>query len=617
MTIDDAALGKALLERGLLSREEYEDAEHARAASGRSLAEILVEKAYLSAVQVRDAVAALQKRIRYCPKCSAPVYVTRLMPEGERCPRCLGPVQWQEEAVVSQIQDLDRLVQLTRDELPPEVLAARQDPARIFGKYILVQELGKGGAGVVQKAWDTMAGEYVALKFIREQPHTTDSAIAARRLRQEQIVDLLQEARASLRLRHEHIVAVRDIGRLGQQYYIAMEYVEGRTLAEHIRAAQSRGLISPLYESPTVYLAILRDMANALHYAHSFPRPIVHCDFKPGNILIDHHGKAYIMDFGLARVLGSQKGEGEEEKIRGTPAYMAPEQLSGKPEDVGIWTDIYALGAVLYELVAGQPVFTGEPLEILLKAMRDTPERPSDVMRRAGERRHESTKIISKITKLEEICLRCLAKEPKNRYPSARDVAAELQNVLAAVEAGQDSKVLPARVLEAQERAEIRRLDEHITQLKLEEAVEEAERLGKKRDDVRMKLRLADRQQQVAFVEQMRARLVQRINEKRPTIPSLKFPGGTLEGVELLKATPRKIILMVGETSRELAWSEIPPGQIVNLAEFLGMRDAEDRLALGILCHHSRLVDSAVRYLTSLDDTPYKEVARRILESTA
>ena len=597
MTVDDASLGRLLLERGLLSREEYEDAERARQATGRPLSEILVEKAYLSPVQVRDAVAALERRVRYCP-------------------RCLGPVQWQEEGVVAQIQDLDRIVQLTRDELPPDVRAARQDPSRIFGKYILVRELGKGGAGVVQKAWDTMAGEYVALKFIREQPYAADSGVAARRLRQEQIVDLLQEARASLRLRHEHIVAVRDIGRLGTQYYIAMEYVEGRTLADHIRSAQERGLISPLYENPTVYLAILRDMANALHYAHSFPRPIVHCDFKPGNVLIDGNGKAYIMDFGLARVLGSQREEGEEEKIRGTPAYMAPEQLSGKPEDVGIWTDIYALGAVLYELVAGRPVFTGEPLEILLKAMRDTPERPSDVMRRAGDRRHESTKILSKITKLEEICLRCLAKEPKNRYPSARDVAAELQNVLSAVEAGEDSKVLPARIREAQERAEIRRLDEHITQLRLEEAVEEAERLGRKRDDVRMKLRLADRQQQVAFVEQMRARLVQRINEKRPTVPSLKLPGETLEGVELLKATPRKVILMAGEASREVAWSEIPPGQIVHLAEFLGMRDPEDRLALGILCHHSRLVDSAVRYLTSLEDTPYREVARRILEST-
>ncbi len=457
----------------------------------------------------------------------------------------------------------------------------------------------------------------MALKFIREQAHTTDSAVAARRLRQEQIVDLLQEARAALRLRHEHIVAVRDIGRIGQQYYIAMEYVEGRTLSDHIRAAQGRGLVSPLYEEPTGYLAILRDMANALHYAHTFPKPIVHCDFKPGNILIASGGKAYIMDFGLARILGGNRGEGEEEKIRGTPAYMAPEQLSGKPEEVGLWTDLYALGATLYELVAGRPVFTGEPLEILLKAMRDTPERPGEVARRAKDRRHESTKIITKITKLEEVCLRCLAKDPKNRYPAARDVAEELQTVISAVESGQDSRVLPARVLEAQARAEIHRVDEQITQMRLDEAGRQAELLGQKRGDTRMRLRLADRQQQMVFLEQMRARLVERLNEKRPAFPKMKLLGEVLEGAEVLKATPKKIILLVGEGSREVTWSDFPAGQIVSMAEAMGMKEAEDRLALGILCHHSHIVDLAVVYLTSLDGTPYQAMARHILESTA
>jgi hypothetical protein len=396
-----------------------------------------------------------------------------------------------------------------------------------------------------------------------------------------------------------------------------MEFVEGKTLSDHIRESQARGLISPLYEDPTVYLVVLREMANALHYAHTFPRPIVHCDFKPANVLISGKGVPYIMDFGLARVLGGRQDPGEEEKIRGTPAYMAPEQLSGKPEEIGIWTDIYALGATLYELVAGRPVFTGEPLEILLKAMRDTPERPTEVVARVKDRRHESTKIITKITKLEEICLRCLAKDPKNRYPTARVVAEELQTVISAVEAGHDSRVLPARVLEAQARAEIHRVDEQITQMKLEEAVHEAERLGLKRGDTRMKLRLADRQQQVTFLEQLRARMVDRLNDKRPTFDRFKLLGEILDGVEVLKATPKKIIILVGEGSRELAWSDLPAAQTVAIAEALGMKDAEDRLALGILCHHSRQVDLAVTYLTSLDGTPYQEVARHVLESTA
>ncbi len=617
MMVDDAALGKALLERGLLSREEYEDAERARLSSGRPLADILVEKAYLTAVQVQDAAAALQKRVRFCQKCKSPVYVTRVMPEGECCPRCLGRVEWQEEAVVAQLQDIDKLVQLTRDELPPDVWAARRDPSRIFGKYILLHELGKGGAGIVQKAWDTMVGEYVALKFIREQRHAAGSTVAARRMRQEQIMDLLQEARASLRLRHQNIIAVRDIGKIGEQYYIAMEYVEGRTLADHIRDAQGRGLISPLYEQPSVYLAVLRDGANALHYAHTFPKPIVHCDFKPSNILISNNGVPYVMDFGLARVLGTQKDLGEEEKIRGTPAYMAPEQLSGKPEEIGIWTDIYALGATLYELIAGRPVFTGEPLEVLLKAMRDKPEPPSDVMKRAGDKRHESTKIIAKISRLEEICLRCLAKDPRNRYPTARAVAEELQTILSALEAGPDSRVLPLRVLEAQERAELDRVDAHMTHLKLEEAAKEAERMAKKWDDERVRDRLADRQKQLQLLQQLRARLVGRLNEVRPAIPRLRLTKETLENVEILKATQSIIVVLAGERSRELTWGDLLPGQVVALAEAVDMTSPEDRLALGILCHRSRMVELAVRYLSSLDGTPYQEMARRIMQSTA
>jgi hypothetical protein len=264
--LDDAALGKLLLERGLLAADEYQEAEEARKASGKPLAEILVEKAMLSPVQLQDALAAFQKRVRFCPECKGPVYVPRMMTEGERCPRCLGPVQWQEESVVAQIRDLDSIVQLTRDELPSEVQFARTIPGRLFGKYVLLDEVGKGGAGVVVKAWDTMLADFVALKFIREQHNRKlPGSLEARKQRQEQILDLLQEARAALRLRHEHIVAVRDIGRIDQQFYIAMDFIEGRTLAEHIHSAQSRGLPSPLYEDPAFYLGAIRDVCNALH----------------------------------------------------------------------------------------------------------------------------------------------------------------------------------------------------------------------------------------------------------------------------------------------------------------------------------------------------------------
>src|SRR5204862_2970250 len=117
-------------------------AEAAVLATGKALATVLVEKSLLSAVQVQDAVAAYHKRVRFCPECKVPVYVTRLMTEGERCPRCLGPVQWHEHAHVEQIRDLESIVQLTKDELPADVQAARTQPGHLFGKYVLIEEVG-------------------------------------------------------------------------------------------------------------------------------------------------------------------------------------------------------------------------------------------------------------------------------------------------------------------------------------------------------------------------------------------------------------------------------------------------------------------------------------------
>ncbi len=611
----DDALGRMLLERGLLAPDEYEEAERERKESKRPLADILVEKSFLSAPQVRDAQAALEKRVRFCPECKVPVFVTRMMEEGERCPRCLGPVEWHAEKAVAQIQDLETIIQLTKDELPSEVQRARKMPGRLFGKYVLLEELGKGGAGVVQKAWDTMLGEYVALKFIREAKAGAEQGEETQKLRREQILDLLQEARAALRLRHEHIVAVRDLGRIEQQFYIAMDYVEGRTLADHIRSSHGRGRISPLYEDPAFYLGALRDVANAIHYAHTFPKPIVHCDLKPGNLLLSRMGTAFVMDFGLARVLGGRRGE-EEEKVRGTPSYMAPEQLSGRSEDIGPHTDVYALGAILYEFLAGRPVFTGEPLAILLQATRGVPERPTEVVRKK-DGGTDSTKILHRVTKLEEICLKCLAKNPRERYPSARAVAEELETVLEAIAAGQDRDMVPPRVLEAQERSEVRRVDEHLTHLDLDLALQETETLARKRDERHVQERLADRRRQVELLKDLRERLVARLNVLRPVFATFEAENAALKNVEILKATSQKLIALVGDQSRDLSWSALPASQVVAMVEVAGLKEPEDRLALGVLCHHARSHALALQFLTSLGGTPFEAEGRRFLQSTS
>jgi serine/threonine protein kinase len=621
MNVNDEGLAKLLRDRGLLSPEEEAEASEAVKTTGKPLGDVLVEKSILSPIQVQDALAALHHRVRFCTECRVPVYVTRLMTEGERCPRCLGPVQWHEQSHVEQIRDLESIVQLTKDELPPEVQAARTLPGRLFGKYVLLDEVGKGGAGIVYKAWDTMLADYVALKFIREHSGTGRRVAGSReamKARQEQILDLLQEARSALRLRHEHIVAVRDLGRIDQQFYIAMDFIEGRTLAEHIHAAQSRSLPSPLYEDPSFYLGVVRDVANAIHYAHTFPKPIVHCDLKPGNILIGKNGTAFVMDFGLARALGAPKEADAEEKVRGTPAYMAPEQLSGHTADIGVRTDVYAIGATLYELLAGRPVFVGEPLSILVQAMRTLPERPTDVVRKSGNRGHESTtKMMLRISRLEELCLKCLSREPKDRYPSARHVAEELSTVLGAIEEGREHGMVPQRVLEAQERSEIHRIDEHLTKFDLAQALEETRELARKRDTTRIRTRLDDRRRRVELLEQLRRRLVAEMNGKRPTFSTFRLMEETLKEVEVLKATPERIFLLISEMPRAVDWSNLPAEQVVGMAEALHLSGPEDRLALGVLCHHSLLASLALKYLTSLDGTPLEAEAKRVLETSA
>src|SRR6185295_18840440 len=131
--------------------------------------------------------------------------------------------------------------------------------------------------------------------------------------------------------------ATRDIGRIDNQVYLSMDFVDGRTMAAHHFAAASRGQISPLHEDPKSSLQVLRDVAGALDYAHRCAHPIIHCDLKPGNIMINREGQTCILDYGLARILGRSEADGTS---GGTPPYMAPEQYAADGQ-IGPWTDVY------------------------------------------------------------------------------------------------------------------------------------------------------------------------------------------------------------------------------------------------------------------------------------
>jgi eukaryotic-like serine/threonine-protein kinase len=264
--------------------------------------------------------------------------------------------------------------------------------------YEVLSELGRGGMGVVYKAQQTSLNRPVALKMIR------DSAVAG----PDQMARLRTEAAAAARLQHPHIVQVYDLYQHNGLPFYAMEYVPGGSLTQMIHR-------HPLPVRKAAEW--LEQLARAVHYAHQ--QGIIHRDLKPANVLLTPDGTPKITDFGLAKQLDSQvAGVTPGSAVLGTPSYMAPEQATGRSKDIGPHTDVYALGTILYEMLTGRPPFEGETLMQTLDQVRfqepapptqANPELPAD---------------------LEAICLRCLAKEPHRRYPSAAALAEDLQRFL-------------------------------------------------------------------------------------------------------------------------------------------------------------------------------------------
>jgi eukaryotic-like serine/threonine-protein kinase len=277
-------------------------------------------------------------------------------------------------------------------------------PGDRVGVYEIIGPLGAGGMGVVYKARDTKLERAVALKFLRGGDREGDSAAAR----------LLREARSVSALNHPHIATIYEAGESDGRAYIAMEFVEGRPLS----ALLQRGALAP--ETAVRYGL---EIAAALGHAHD--RGIVHRDLKPGNVMITTAGSVKVLDFGLARrmpednstaVTVSREPMTEESSVSGTLLYMAPETLRGEPADAR--TDLWALGAVLYEMVIGRPPFEGgTAYEISSAILREPPKSyPSHVPLR-----------------LQAVIQRCLAKEREHRYQRASEVHAALETIAADV----------------------------------------------------------------------------------------------------------------------------------------------------------------------------------------
>src|SRR5881227_877761 len=255
-----------------------------------------------------------------------------------------------------------------------------------FGDYELLEEIGRGGQGVVYRAHQKGLNRTVALKVIGLGPWTTETHL--KRFR--------REAEAAASLEHPCIVPIYEVGEREGSCYFSMKFVEGGQLDEVIRR-------TPISIPQAVEL--IAKLARTVHYAHE--HGILHRDIKPGNILLDAEGEPLLTDFGLAGLMEAESTITRTLDVMGTPSYMAPEQAAGDHTKLSKATDVYGLGAVLYQLLTDHPPFAGGTTYETIKLVLDTEPRQPRLWNRKINR------------ELSTVCLKCLEKDPKRRFSSA------------------------------------------------------------------------------------------------------------------------------------------------------------------------------------------------------
>ena len=354
--------------------------------------------------------------IRLCPKCGGEIPADA--PEGG-CPGCLleSGLGLFEEAFVAEV-DSSAVAAYSAEAtakagsakaddrashgITPYQRAARASREMLgeLGDYELLEEVGRGGQGVVFRARQKSLNRTVALKVISLGQWASEAHL--KRFR--------REAEAAASLDHPSIVPIYEVGERDGSCYFSMKFVEGGQLDEVVRR-------KPM--SIRQAAELIAKVARTVHYAHE--HGIVHRDIKPGNILVDVKGEPHLTDFGLARLVETESAMTRTMEVLGTPSYMAPEQAGGNnPAGAGLTTatDVYGLGAVLYQLLTGHPPFAGGTTYETIKLLLDTePRQPRLWNRKIGR-------------DLSAICLKCLEKDPKRRYSSARALAEDLEHWL-------------------------------------------------------------------------------------------------------------------------------------------------------------------------------------------
>lgn len=266
-----------------------------------------------------------------------------------------------------------------------------------FGDYSLLSEIDRGGMGIVFRALHTKLNREVALKVMRSGEFASEEELSRFRA----------EAEASAAIKHPHIIPIYEVGEVQGLVFFTMAFVDGSDLATHL---------SERAYSPREAARLVARVADALVAAHR--HGVIHRDLKPSNILIDRDGEPFLIDFGLAKAEKASQSLTVTGQILGTPAYMSPEQASGKLRHGATTCDVYSLGAVLYEMLTGQPPFSGpSPFDILLQVLHRDPPQPRQLNRDVSR-------------DLEKIVNRCMEKSVSERYQSVEELQFDLQRFL-------------------------------------------------------------------------------------------------------------------------------------------------------------------------------------------